>query len=57
MISHELGLDDEIARKIVDRNARTAFGIDPSFNPAPAPTVFDIPDEIVAQGLPSLAGQ
>jgi predicted TIM-barrel fold metal-dependent hydrolase len=57
VISNELGLEAEVSRKIVDRNARTAFGIDPSFNPAPAPTVFDLPDELVAQGLPVLAEQ
>jgi hypothetical protein len=54
VISDELGLDAQLARKIVDTNARKAFRIDASFAPAPAPTVFDIPDEIVAQGLPVL---
>jgi hypothetical protein len=52
VISHELGLDPGLARKIVDTNGRSAFDIDPSFTPAPAPTVFDIPDEVVAQGVP-----
>jgi uncharacterized protein len=52
VITNGLGLDAEVARKIVDSNARSAFQIDPSFNPAPPAKVFDIPDEIVAQGLP-----
>jgi predicted TIM-barrel fold metal-dependent hydrolase len=54
VISHQLGLDTELARKIVDTNARNAFGIDPSFTPAPPPTVFDISDELIAQGLPAV---
>jgi predicted TIM-barrel fold metal-dependent hydrolase len=54
VISNELGLDPETSRRIVDTNARAAFRLDPSFNPAPPATVFDIPDEVLAQGLPAL---
>jgi hypothetical protein len=31
--------EPQAACKIVDRNARVLFGIDPSFNPAPAPNL------------------
>jgi uncharacterized protein len=55
VIANDLALDPGVARKILDLNARRAFGIDGSFNPAPRPTVVDIPAEIVAQGLPVLA--
>jgi hypothetical protein len=55
VISEQLGLNPDLARKIVDVNGRSAFNIDPSFTPAPPPTVFDIPDEIVAQGVPQFA--
>jgi predicted TIM-barrel fold metal-dependent hydrolase len=55
VITEGLGLDPELARKIVDTNGRSAFGIDPSFTPAPPPTVFDIPDEIIAKGVPQFA--
>ena len=57
VISNELGLDGDVARKIVDTNGRKAFGLDPAFNPAPSATVFDIPDEILAQGVPQLVTQ
>ena len=56
VISEELGLHPDLARKIVDANGRTAFNIDTSFTPAPPPTVFDIPDEILAQGVPADSG-
>jgi len=55
VISDGLGLDPDLARKIVDVNGRSAFHIDPSFTPAPPPTVFDIPDEVVAQGVTQFA--
>jgi len=55
VISAELGLDPDLVRKIVDTNGRSAFNIDPSFTPAPAPTVFDIPDDVVAQGVPQFS--
>ena len=52
VISEELGWIRTSRRRIVDANGRSAFNIDPSFTPAPPPTVFDIPDEVLAQGVP-----
>jgi hypothetical protein len=45
-------IDPAIARKIVDANGRRLLGIDPSFQPAPAPTVTGLPRERIALGLP-----
>ena len=50
VISEQLGLDPDLARRIVDVNGRSALNIDPSFTPAPPPTVFDIPDDVIALG-------
>ena len=49
-------LDAEVARNIVDRNARRLLGIDPAFKPAPAATLTELPPERLALGLPTRAG-
>jgi predicted TIM-barrel fold metal-dependent hydrolase len=46
----DLGAD--VARKIVDTNARRLLGIDADFRPAPEPTVTGLPRERIALGLP-----
>jgi len=45
-------IDAEVARKIVDTNARRFLGIDADFRPAPAPTAIGLPRERIALGLP-----
>jgi predicted TIM-barrel fold metal-dependent hydrolase len=55
VISNELALDPEVARRILDTNARATFAIDPSFHPAPPATVFGLPDELIARGVPQFA--
>jgi hypothetical protein len=45
-------IDPAVARKIVDANGRRLLGIDPSFQPAPEPTVTSLPRERIALGLP-----
>ena len=43
----------EVARKMLDDNARVLLGIDPEFKPAPKPTQFALPPERIALGLPA----
>ncbi len=50
-------LDRAVARKLVDENARRLFGIDPAFEPAPPPTLVEIPPETIALGRPAHAFQ
>jgi len=50
-------IDAGVARKIVDANGRRLLGIDPGFQPAPEPTVVELPRERIALGLPSGAAR
>jgi predicted TIM-barrel fold metal-dependent hydrolase len=52
VITTRSDLDADVARKIVDTNARRLLGIDPEFRPAPDPTVTGLPRERIAAGLP-----
>jgi predicted TIM-barrel fold metal-dependent hydrolase len=53
LMSTRRDIAPDVARKIVDTNARRLLGIDPSFTPAPEPTMTSLPLERLAVGLPA----
>jgi uncharacterized protein len=55
-MTHRPDIDEAVACKLVDGNARRLLGIDPAFTPAPAPTMFDLPAERISRGLPTPIG-
>jgi predicted TIM-barrel fold metal-dependent hydrolase len=46
-------LDPTLIRKLLNENGRRLLGVDPSFQPAPKATVFNLPPERIAAGLPA----
>lgn len=52
LISTRSDIEPQVARMIVDTNARRLFGIDLDFRPAPEPSVTGLPQERIALGLP-----
>jgi predicted TIM-barrel fold metal-dependent hydrolase len=55
VVSSRVDIDPHVGRTIVDDNGRRLFGIDPRFQPAPAPTREAIPAETIALGRPAYA--
>jgi predicted TIM-barrel fold metal-dependent hydrolase len=47
------GLDPTVVRKLLNDNGRRLLGVDPSFQPAPEATVFELAPERIAAGLPA----
>jgi predicted TIM-barrel fold metal-dependent hydrolase len=56
VITNRTDISPDVARMIVDTNARRLLGVDPSFTPAPEPTVMGLPMERISRGLPVPVG-
>ena len=52
VITSRTDIGADVARNMVDTNGRRLLGIDPAFQPAPAPTAVALPRERIALGLP-----
>jgi uncharacterized protein len=53
LMETQSGLPPDVVRKVLEDNGRRLLGVNASFRPAPKATVFGLPPERIAAGLPA----